>query len=264
MTELVNSNNSTVEYSREQIDLLKRTVCKGSTDDEFQLFAHVCKKSKLDPFAKQIHAVKRWSKAEGREVMSIQVGIDGYRLIAHRTNVCAGISDPSFTYRLNPETGEPTLQIESASVIVKKIVGGHVCEFKATAFWSEYYPGEKMGYMWRQRPKGQLGKCAEALALRKAFPSELSGLYTNEEMDKTEVESEIIEEVITKPAINYSEQVDQIDHIKNLLAKKCEGLSIQEKGQVMVTNLGISKFEELGKKTNSQLDNIISLLEKVA
>ena len=67
---------------------------------------------------------------------------------------------------------------------VYKIVGGQRCGFTATARWDQYFPGEKQGFMWKKMPHLMLGKCAEALAIRKAFPAELSGLYTQEEMQQ--------------------------------------------------------------------------------
>ena len=152
------SNVATLEpkdcFTRDQVELIKRTICQNTTNDELKLFLHVAQKSKLDPFAKQIHAVKRFSKKTGAFIMAIQVGIDGYRLIAHRTGLCAGITDASFTYKVDIH-GKQSRHIDAATVIVKKVVAGAVCEFTATAYWDEYYPGEKVGYMWLQRPKGQ-------------------------------------------------------------------------------------------------------------
>lgn len=165
------------EWSRERVELLKRTICKGATDDEFQIFIEVAKRTGLNPFARQVHAVKRFNKKTGRDEMSIQTGIDGYRLIADRTGKYAGSDDPTFDNEKEPNR---------ATVTVYKMVEGQRCPFTATARWDEYYPGDAQGFMWKKMPCVMLSKCAEALALRKAFPAELSGLYTNEEMEQAD------------------------------------------------------------------------------
>jgi phage recombination protein Bet len=178
MQELATQAIREVDMPREKVELLKQTVARGVTDLELQLFLHACKRTGLDPFMKQIHAVKRWSAKDQREVMSIQTGIDGYRLIADRTGCYAGSSDAE--YELNDE-GFPGF----AKVTVTKLVSGVPCAFTASARWKEYCQFGKDGQptsMWKKMPFLMLGKCAEALALRKAFPAELSGVYTHEEM----------------------------------------------------------------------------------
>ena len=173
--DVVVAHNVTIpDMSREQIELVKRTVAKGTTDDELQLFLYTAKKVGLDPLVKQIHAIKRWSAKDNKEIMSIQTGIDGYRLIADRTGKYAGNDD----YEFDDSENQP----KWAKARVWKIVGGLRCQFEATARWSQYYPGDKQGFMWKKMPHVMLGKCAEGLALRKAFPAELSGVYTFDEM----------------------------------------------------------------------------------
>src|ERR1700743_2658465 len=170
------------DFSQEKIELIKRTIAVGTTNDELQLFLYASKKTGLDPLTRQIYAVKRWNQAAGREVMTVQTGIDGYRLIADRTGKLAGISD----YAYDSEEGKNP---NKASVTVKKLLeGGVIAEFTATARWSEYVQlkNGKPTTMWEKMPYLMLGKCAEALALRKAFPADLSGVYTAEEMSQAD------------------------------------------------------------------------------
>lgn len=168
------------EMGNDKLELIKKTVAKGATDLELELFLHACKRTGLDPLMKQIYCIKRGDK------MAMQTGIDGYRLIADRTGKYAGSDEPAYVLA---DDGWPDV----ASITVTKMVDGVPCKFSASARWKEYC--QESSPMWKKMPFLMLGKCAEALALRKAFPAELSGVYTHEEMMQAD------EEPVTKAQV---------------------------------------------------------------
>lgn len=167
MTTAMTTNGHAAEYDNEKRALIKQTVAQDANDLELEFFLYNAQRFGLDPLARQIYFIKRKNKG------TIQTGIDGFRLIADRTGAYAGNDDPVFTYDDSPFP-------VSATVTVWKIVQGQRCPFTATALWAEYKPDQD--HMWRKMPHTMLAKCSEALALRKAFPANLSGLYAHEEM----------------------------------------------------------------------------------
>jgi len=130
--------------------------------------------SDLSPFKRQIYLQLRTVNDEPS--YSVELGIDGLRGIAEKTGNYAGSDDAVFEY-------DKANQVQKATVTVWKIVKNIRCPFTASARWTEYCPPDKRAFMWRKMPHGQLAKCAEALALRKAFPN-LGGFYISEEMDQ--------------------------------------------------------------------------------
>ncbi|MDX3749639.1 phage recombination protein Bet [Streptomyces sp. AK08-02] len=154
------------------------------------IFFHYCKASGLDPFGRQIYMIKRKSRGEIR--WTIQTGIDGYRLIARRAADHAGqpLAYEDFVW-YDAEGGEHTVWLrDEPPAACRAVLWRGDSRFPAVAHWREYAPKVwdyesqeyKLGGLWPQMPASQLSKVAEALALRRACPADLSGLHVDEEM----------------------------------------------------------------------------------
>lgn len=160
--------------ARDQLDLLKRTYAAGTTDDEFALFMNTSHRLGLDPFARQVYAIKRGGK------LTIQVGIDGFRAVAERTGDLDGQDGPYWC-------GDDGIWVdawlhEDAPQAAKIHIYRKGCArpFTGVATLRSYTQGTNG--LWKTMPDVLLAKCAESLALRKAFPSSLAGVYTADEM----------------------------------------------------------------------------------
>jgi phage recombination protein Bet len=172
-TALAKVESQSIAVTGDQLDLIRRTVAQGATEDELRLYLYDCQRQGVHPLDKLLHFTKR-----GGKYVPI-TSIDLMRTRAADTREHCGSEDPIFE-------GEPGKPGFKATVVVHRLTKGKPYPFTASARWEEYYPGEQLGFQWRKMPHTMLGKCAEALALRKAFPRQLASLYANEEMDQAE------------------------------------------------------------------------------
>ncbi len=164
----------------ERLKPLKDALGIGDlTEAEMHLFAMVALHTGLDPFTRQIYAVKR----KGKVVH--QTGIDGYRSVAEDKGGGQYAGSDEATYEVCECDLEPKGHPKIARVVVHRILSnGHVVDQVGVARWHELFTGDTEQFMWRKMPFNQLAKCAEANGLRKAFPRVLGGVYIEEEMEQ--------------------------------------------------------------------------------
>lgn len=174
------------QAKREELNVLRRALCPEATEDQFKFFIIAARHLNLDPFKRQIYLVIY----KGRPVL--QTGIDGYRSMAARTGEYDG-SEPPVFYDAEGKRHEVWLSAEPptvAEVTVWRRRGSRRIAFVGRARWSAFvrFNRDRPNEMWATMPDHMLAKCAEALALRKAFPDEVGGVYTQEEMAQAENE----------------------------------------------------------------------------
>lgn len=204
-----------LEFTTDQIALIKSQIAIGATDDELKLFLYQAKRTGLDPLARQIYFVKRQGKG------TIQTGIDGFRIIAERSNEYAGQDAPIFTE--TPGATHPDV----CTVVIYRWRGE--TRYPAgigVAYWSEYVPNAGQDFMWKKMPHTMLSKVAEALGLRKAFPQDLSGIYSDEEMEQASQSNVVTEKGIKKDLSTPKKLASKI----SLAQQKKIYVTLKEKG----------------------------------
>jgi phage recombination protein Bet len=177
--ELAAANDTGLRFSPEQERMIRDTCASGCSSEEFGVLLEIARVRRLNPLLRQIHFVKRWDKSKGRNVWSAQISIDGMRAVAQRTGLYNGQDEPEY----GPCNAKGFPEWAKVRVYRKDWDRPAV----GLVFWREYVQTTKEGHptsFWADMPMNQLAKCAEAHALRKAFPEDCGGLYTDTEMEQ--------------------------------------------------------------------------------
>lgn len=172
------------------ITVLENSLYPGANRTSIALAVEYCKAAGLDPVQKPVHIVPMWDNKAGRMRDVIMPGIGLYRTMAARTGAFAGLSEPEFGPDVTENIGGVDITYPAWCRVVarRRLPTGEIAEFTAVERWKENYAvkgGKEKSIapnaMWTKRPYGQLAKCADAQALRKAFP-EFGAQPTAEEM----------------------------------------------------------------------------------
>lgn len=195
-----------------QLALIRRTVAKDTNDDEFRLFVHICQAVGLDPLRRQAMAFVFNKKDAAKRQLTVVTSIGGYRSIAERTgNYRPDEAAPRYTMGEKHEKTNP-LGIEKCEVTVFKFSHGEWWPVVGEAWWDEYVPLrdgsiDKMKQGWIKMPRIMISKCAEAAALRKAWPDDFANIHAEEETHREESYVDAIE------AAEYAEQQTRLEKI---------------------------------------------------
>lgn len=191
-------------WNEKQIAALKQLGLVNAPKGDLAVFLHYAQRTGLDPFARQLYMIERGGR------YTIQASIDGLRIVAQRSGEYAGQAGPFWC----GEDGEWTDVWLSEQPPIAAKVGvfrqGFAEPLWAVAKFSSYNAGTPI---WRKMPDTMIAKCAEALALRKAFPNDLSGIYTTEEMEQAGSSAPVITTVEIpdpKPHITQAEVTQAI------------------------------------------------------
>lgn len=215
-------------FTQEQERMIRDAFANGANPSEFSMLLEIAKARRLSPLLRQIHFVKRWDSQKQREVWSTQVSIDGLRALAERTGKYDGQDEPEFV--------EKDGKLVACKVRVYRKDWARPAV--GVAYWAEYAQTKKDGtptQFWSRMPHVMLAKCAEALALRKAFPEDTSGLYTPEEMAQAQraqvtTDGEIVDEPDLTRQLEASVEAQWPKWLYGWTAKMLEAKTMGELG----------------------------------
>lgn len=247
--------NTSNEIDQHIWSALKNSLYTGAKDESIKMVLDYCKAAKLDPMQKPVHIVPMnvknslTGRYEYKDIVMPGVGL--YRIQAARSNQYAGVSEPEFGEDITCNLGGIEITYPKwCKVTVKKLVNNTIVEFTAKEYWLENYATKKdpntkkdtptPNSMWQKRPYGQIAKCAEAQALRKAFPEIISQHVTAEEMegkDITDLEIEV--KSITPKSQSISSKLDSV------LSNQAEDIKALEPSETLAELIELIKLHNV-------------------
>ena len=192
------------KFTPEEVALIHRTMMDGASNDDVALFVQTCERTGLDPFARQIMASKRNTQRDGQWIIQWTwlVTIDGLRKIAIDSGDYEGQEGP---YWCGPDGKWVEIWTDKKPPFAAKVLvhrRGFRTGLSGIAKYDSYVQKKKDGQpnqVWNNLGDHMTAKCAEALALRKAFPNEMAGLYTSDEMAQAGYETPALTPVADRP-----------------------------------------------------------------
>lgn len=226
-------------FNAEKIELIKKTIDPHGkfSKNDIELFIHICTEKNLDPLMRQIYPVPVWNSKKKCFVMSVQTGIDGFRILAERTGKYSPGKATEFIFDENK-------RLVGATCYVKKYTAdGTWHEVAATAFINEYKkpdPEKSRDSFWNRMPSVMIEKVAEARALRRAFPEDFSGLYSEDEMHQAQPSHN--EQTISTHEFQYLDEIigDDFNYRKHIM-------------EFLENEFKITKLEKMSVKTYEKI-----------
>lgn len=253
------------EWSRDQIDLIKRTVAENATDDELKMFMHVAAKAGLDPLQKQIWFVKRKQNSGTRENpkwedrVTIQAGVDGLQARALRMPDCKGVQSAavyeSDDFVFDMREGQVVRHQGNPFKAKGQPIGAWAIvtrdgksPFVALVRFSEYV--DERSFLWKGKPAVMIEKVARSTALRRAYPDAFGGIYDPAEMGKDALKEPAVEQEAHPAAAEHpiaaaSEVVDvKVEPVVPAPASKPAPPPVLSLWNRMVKDMGKEKAKE--------------------
>lgn len=253
---------------KEFVDLIKEQCCKGASDLEFRVFLEHCKALRLNPLLKQVWALPFWDSDAEKYKYSTVIGIDGFRKKAQETGLYGGRLGPEwcgkdgrwFDVWLSDELPAAARVHVIRKDCQKPITG--------TAKFASFCRKNKYGKLiskWATMPEHMIAKCAEAQALRAAFPDSFSNVYSAEELDHLpRSQAEVIDvsnSVELPPAQIWEPTKENIIKLKDDIEK--HGIDFNDDNKPVFTEAKISLtgvlLSEYEKKLGEYIEDILNV-----